>query len=95
MAKGTSGGSRAGKSFTPKGKQEIDNANAAKYGGVNKCENCGVAVTPGQRNEKGVSPPWNQRERDHIIPKSKGGDGSPSNGQILCRACNNEKSDKL
>ncbi|WP_324603286.1 RHS repeat-associated core domain-containing protein [Leptospira santarosai] len=95
MAKGSSGGPRSGKSFTPKGKQEIDNANAAKYGGVNKCENCGVDVVPGQRNEKGVSPPWNQRERDHIIPKSKGGDGSPSNGQILCRECNNGKSDKL
>jgi hypothetical protein len=95
VAKGTAGGTRAGKSFTPKGKAEIDAANAERHGGVNVCVNCGVQVVPGQRSQRGVTPPGNERHRDHQIPKSKGGDGDPSNGQILCRTCNLDKSDKL
>ncbi|MCX4245982.1 HNH endonuclease [Paraliomyxa miuraensis] len=91
----TAGGPRAGKPFTRKGKAEIDTANAQRNGGVNLCENCGTQVVPGQRSQRGVRPPGNERQRDHIIPKSKGGDGSPSNGQVLCRDCNLDKSDKL
>ena len=59
------------------------------------CENCGTDVVPGQKSQSGVTPPANERQRDHIIPKSKNGDGAPSNGQILCRGCNLKKSDKL
>lgn len=94
-AKGSAGGERAGKSFTPKGKADIDAANAERNGGVNACETCGTNVVAGQKSERGVTPPGNQRERDHIIPKSKGGDGVPSNGQVLCRNCNLKKSDKV
>jgi 5-methylcytosine-specific restriction endonuclease McrA len=92
---GAAGGIRAGKDFTPAGKRQIDADNAAKNRGANKCENCGVEVVPGQKSERGVSPPGNQRERDHIVPKSRGGDGSPENGQVLCRDCNLDKSDKV
>jgi len=95
VVNGTAGGTRAGKSFTPKGKAEIDATNAERHGGANVCENCGTKVVPGQRSQRGVTPPGNERQRDHIIPKSKGGDGDPSNGQILCRTCNLDKSDKL
>ncbi|MCY1079788.1 HNH endonuclease [Archangium lansingense] len=94
VSKGSARGSRSGKAFTPAGKKEIDATNAAKNDGVNKCESCEVEVVPGQKSQRGVSPPNNQRERDHITPKSKGGDGTPSNGQVLCRECNLEKSDK-
>jgi hypothetical protein len=92
--KGSSGGERAGKAFTPKGKAEIDAENAAQNGGVNVCEKCKQEVVPGQKSESDVTPPENERQRDHIIPKSKGGDGDPSNGQILCRRCNLLKRDK-
>lgn len=94
LAGKTPRGSREGKAFTPAGKKEIDAANAAKNGGTNKCENCGTEVVPAEKSQSGVTPPPNQRERDHIVPKSKGGEGAPSNGQILCRECNLEKSDK-
>jgi len=92
---GTAGFERTGKAFTPKGKAEIDAENAARHGGANVCENCGREVVPAQRSQNGVSPPGNERQRDHIIPKSKGGNGDPSNGQVLCRDCNLNKSDRL
>ncbi|WP_407653764.1 HNH endonuclease [Archangium lipolyticum] len=31
---------------------------------------------------------------DHVIPRAKGGEGDPDNGQVLCRDCNLKKSDK-
>jgi len=34
-------------------------------------------------------------EIDHIVPLSRGGSNEPENLQGLCKACNNEKSDKL
>jgi len=90
---GSAGINRTGKDFTPKTKQEIDAENSAKNGGINRCENCGIEVVPGQKSERGVTPPGNERQRDHIIPKSQGGDGTLENGQILCRTCNLEKGD--
>ena len=92
--KGTSGGPRSGRDFTPAGKREIDQRNIDSHGKPT-CENCAAEVVPGQQSQKGVTPPGNERQRDHIIPKSKGGDGSPSNGQVLCRECNLKKRDEL
>ncbi|QUJ67377.1 HNH endonuclease [Photobacterium sp. GJ3] len=39
-----------------------------------------------------MTPPENERHRDHISPRSKGGDGTLENGQILCCRCNLDKS---
>jgi RHS repeat-associated protein len=83
---------REGMGFTKAGKKQIDQSNADKYGGKNVCENCGAETVPGKRHEKGVSPPGNERQRDHIEPRSKGGKGIPDNGQVLCRECNIDKS---
>ncbi len=85
--------SREGMGFTKGGKKQIDQANAEKYGGKNVCENCQAEVAPGKQHEKGVRPPGNERQRDHIDPRSKGGSGIPDNGQVLCRECNIKKSD--
>ncbi|PHR01351.1 MAG: hypothetical protein COB29_14745, partial [Sulfitobacter sp.] len=92
---GSAGVARTGKNFTPKTKRELDADNAARNDGVNKCVNCGVQTVPGQRSQRGVTPPGNERQRDHIIPKSKGGDGTFENGQILCRICNINKRDNF
>jgi RHS repeat-associated protein len=92
---GSSGGDRAGKPFTPKGKDEVKSANAANNGGQTTCQNCGQSTVPAQQSQSGVTPPGNETHVDHIVPKSQNGDGSPSNGQVLCRTCNLQKSDKI
>ena len=93
-AQGTAGGDRAGKPFTPAGKEQVKSENATQNGGQTTCSNCGQATVPAKQSESGVAPPKNETQVDHKIPQSKGGDGSPSNGQVLCRDCNLKKSDK-
>jgi hypothetical protein len=87
-------GGRVGKSFTPKGKQIVKQRNASANDGKNRCETCGVETVPAKQHEKGVTPPANETHVDHKVPKSKDGEGEPPNGQVLCRKCNLEKSDK-
>ncbi|MFY0566157.1 HNH endonuclease [Archangium lansingense] len=93
--KGTANGERAYMRFTPKGKKDVKEENAQKHDGENRCENCGVTTADAQKSQKGVTPPSHEAQVDHVIPRAKGGDGSPANGQVLCRECNNAKSDKL
>ena len=93
MARGAAGGQRAGRSFTQRGRETIDRRNVERHGRPT-CENCRREVVPGQRHERGVTPPRNERQRDHIIPRSRGGDGTPENGQTLCRNCNLRKRDR-
>ncbi|WP_369926223.1 RHS repeat-associated core domain-containing protein [Xanthomonas sp. NCPPB 2632] len=88
---GTSGGERAGKVFTRMGKIEVKEINAAAHEGKIVCEACGRETVPALQSQKGVTPPGNEAHVDHIIAKSKNGDGSPSNGQVLCRDCNLDK----
>jgi RHS repeat-associated protein len=81
--------SKAGGNFSSKTKQD------AKAAAGGKCQNCGTETTPGQKSQKGVTPPGTEGQTDHIVPKSKGGTNEPSNAQHLCRDCNLKKSDKL
>ncbi|GAA3867446.1 RHS repeat-associated core domain-containing protein [Streptomyces lacrimifluminis] len=85
-------GSRPSKPFTPAGKGKVVDANNEKYG-VPTCEICGKEVTQPAKSQRGVTPPENEWQIDHIEPKSRGGSGDPSNGQVLCRVCNRTKSD--
>ncbi|MGV9310532.1 RHS repeat-associated core domain-containing protein [Nonomuraea sp. NPDC003727] len=87
-------GSRPGKNFTPRGKQEVYEKNAAKNGGVNRCEQCNVETVKPKKSSTGVTPPKNESQIDHKHPKSKNGSGTPENGQVLCRVCNRNKSNK-
>ncbi|MDE1156354.1 MAG: HNH endonuclease [Acidobacteriaceae bacterium] len=80
---------KAGGNFSSGTKQ------GAKDAAGGKCQNCGVETTPGQKSQKGVTPPGTEGQTDHIQPKSKGGTNDPSNAQHLCRDCNIKKSDKL
>lgn len=85
---------RPGQPFTQGGKKQVWSRNAAKHDGINKCDTCGVDVIKPQKHTKGVTPPTDEGQVDHMTAKSKGGSGTPDNGQLLCRDCNLEKSDR-
>ncbi len=85
-------GSRSGKNFTPKGKDIIKDANKAKNNGKLKCEECGVTTVKSKKSKSGITPNRREAQIDHRNPKSKGGSGTPENGQVLCRGCNRKKS---
>jgi len=87
-------GKQKGTRFTPKNKESVKQDNASRNEGTNRCENCGVETIPAEQHKKGVTPPTNETQVDHVVPKSKGGKGVPDNGQVLCRECNLQKGDK-
>ena len=80
--------------FKPEHTPVLLQENRMKNNGRVLCENCGTAVIPPQKSMRGVTPPKNEWQRDHIIPKAQRGDGDPRNGQILCRGCNRAKGAK-
>ena len=79
--------------FKPKDKLEIISENIDHYGAC-KCEKCKQNVIKAQKSRKGVTPPRNEIQIDHIEPESLGGKNSVENGQVLCRRCNRQKSNK-
>jgi len=91
---GTADGPRAGRDFRARDRVDIQDNNRAQNNGTTLCQNCRTPVVQPQKSMKGVTPPNNEWQHDHIIPKVKRGNGDPSNGQLLCRTCNREKSDK-
>ncbi len=75
---GSTGGPGEGKRFPA----ESPATKAGKEGVP--CTYCGKATT----NEQGKG---NSRERDHIDPKSRGGNNAPENERDSCRDCNRSK----
>jgi hypothetical protein len=82
---------RPGKDFTKAGKEAVTDLNKAKNNGKTVCENCGTQTSKGTQDKKGVKPPGNRTEIDHKKRKSEGGSGTPNNGQVYCRDCNQKK----
>jgi len=82
-----------GKNFTKAQKREILKANRERNGGVLKSDKSGKELVPAKKSEKGVTPPENEVQVDHRVPKSKGGSNDSSNADVLSRKENRDKSD--
>ena len=87
-------GAGAHKKYTPGANfSKATKQDAAERAGYT-CEYCRVDTVVGARkSEKGVTPPRNEAQTDHIIPKSQGGTNAPSNAAHSCRDCNRGFSD--
>lgn len=81
------------KPFTQAQKRNILRLNRERNNGPIRSDESGTDAVPGQQSKKGVTPPDNEAQIDHIIPRSKGGPNSYKNAQVLTRKENLKKSD--
>ncbi|HTG57484.1 MAG TPA: RHS repeat-associated core domain-containing protein, partial [Niabella sp.] len=82
---------REGQDFTKAGKDAVIELNKEKNSGKTVCESCKTETKPAKKSEKGVTPPKDETQVDHIQRRREGGSGTPNNGQVLCRGCNLKK----
>lgn len=85
---------RSEKDFTKAGKEAVIELNKLNNNGDVICADCGSKTVPATQSKSGVTPDKKEANVDHIVPKSRGGSGTPNNGQVLCRECNIRKSNK-
>jgi RHS repeat-associated protein len=81
------------KAFTRAQKREILQTNREKNAGELRSDKSGQALVPSKKSERGVTPPQNEAQVDHVYPRSKGGSNAPDNSQVLSRQENRKKSD--
>ncbi|EMT9408340.1 MafB family polymorphic toxin [Neisseria gonorrhoeae] len=83
-----------GKKFTPAQKKAIIQENMNRNGGVVKSDQSGEVLVRPKKSQKGITPPSNEWQIDHVQAKSKGGSNSYKNAQVLSRRENIKKSNK-
>ncbi len=86
---------KSGAEYDQTRKTEILNENRARNNGQLRSDKTGKLLEQPQKSMKGVTPPKNEAQVDHIIPKSQGGYNSFENAQVIERAANIEKSNSL
>lgn len=59
----------------------------------NRCEYCSTETVQAKKSERGITPPKNEGQTDHVEPRAHGGDNSPENAAHSCRECNRRHSD--
>ena len=73
------------KKYTPGAKFSKGTKEEAAERAGQKCEYCGVDTVKAKKSESGVTPPKNEGQTDHIVPRSAGGTNAPSNAAHSCR----------
>lgn len=90
----------AGKEFTRSQKRKMLKQNIQMRGGSIKSDGNGTVLSIPQKSRRGVTPPDNEAQIDHIVPRNPSdpsiapGTNSFANAQILSRAENRAKSNK-
>ena len=82
---------RPGQDMTKAGKDAVKDLSKAKNDGKTVCVTCKQETIPAVKDKKGVKPPGNRTEIDHRKRKREGGSGTPDNGDVNCRDCNQKK----
>ena len=83
------------KKFTALQKKKIIEANKARNGGVIRDDRTGELLQQAKQHKKGVTPPNNEAQIDHVKPKSLAGPNRFGNAEVRSRLNNLKKSNKL
>jgi filamentous hemagglutinin len=79
---------------TPRQVLQMKEANRAQNGGVLKDDVTGEPMVDSAKSQKGITPPPNEAQVDHVIPVDAGGTRAQSNLQLRTRHNNRQKSNK-
>ena len=74
-----------GKYFTAAQKRKILAANVERNAGALRSDLSGSLLVKPQKSLKGITPAVNEAHVDHIVARSKGGENSYGNAQVLSR----------
>lgn len=80
---------------TPRQNREMKRKNRERNGGELRDDVTGELMVDSQKSVRGVTPPDNEVQIDHKIPKSRGGTRSSSNLELRTRKNNRDKGNKL